>query len=135
MFLEKFASPYLLLLVPFLYYILPYIREKALIRIPGPFAARFTNLWLMKQCRQGKRYKAVDAAHKKYGKVVRIQPHHVSIADPDAIPIIYGHGNGFLKRYGYNSLSSSLTAADVLKRVLRRLRINQARPLQHKGSR
>ena len=52
---------------------------------------------MMWQARKGKRYRAVDACHKKYGKVVRIQPDHVSIADPDAIPIIYGHGNGFLK--------------------------------------
>lgn len=98
MIISSFASPYLLLLLPFLYYLLPYIRHKALLGIPGPFAARFTNLWLMWQCRQGKRYKSVDEAHKKYGKVVRIQPNHVSIADPDAIQIIYGHGNGFLKR-------------------------------------
>jgi benzoate 4-monooxygenase len=39
----------------------------------------------------------VDEAHKKYGKLVRIQPNHVSIADASAIPIVYGHGNGFLK--------------------------------------
>ena len=60
--------------------------------------AAFSNLWLMYQCRLGRRYKAVDEAHKKYGKLVRIQPNHVSIADPDAIGVIYGHGNGFLKR-------------------------------------
>jgi benzoate 4-monooxygenase len=54
---------------------------------------------LLAQCRQGRRYLAVDAAHKKYGTLVRIQPHHVSVADADAIPIIYGHGNSFLKRY------------------------------------
>ena len=53
----------------------------------------------MYQARRGRRYLAVDAAHKKYGKVVRIQPNHVSIADGDAIQIIYGHGNGFLKAY------------------------------------
>ena len=41
----------------------------------------------------------MDEAHKKYGKLVRIQPDHVSVADPDAIGVIYAHGNGFLKRY------------------------------------
>jgi benzoate 4-monooxygenase len=90
-------TPYALLIIPILYYILPYVRQKALINIPSPFPAQFSNLWLMYQCRHGRRYLAVDAAHKKYGKVVRIQPNHVSIADPDAIQIIYGHGNGFLK--------------------------------------
>lgn len=97
MFLSAFLTPYALLVLSLLYYLLPYLRQKALIAIPAPFPAQFTNLWLMWQARHGRRYLAVDAAHKKYGKVVRIQPNHVSIADPDAIQIIYGHGNGFLK--------------------------------------
>ena len=97
MFLSSFIGPYLLLLLPVCYYLLPYIRNATLRKVPAPFPAAFTNLWLMSQCRRGKRYRAVDEAHKKYGKVVRLQPNHVSVADPDAIPIIYGHGNGFLK--------------------------------------
>lgn len=94
---DYLLTPYTLLLIPVLYYLLPYIRQKSLINIPAPFPAQFSNLWLMWQCRHGRRYLAVDEAHKKYGKVVRIQPNHVSIADPDAIQVIYGHGNGFLK--------------------------------------
>ena len=99
MFLSFLATPYLLLLAPLLYYVLPYFRSWSLRRIPAPFPAAFSNLWLMYQCRRGSRYLAVDRAHKRYGKMVRIQPNHISIADPDAIQIIYGHGNGFLKRY------------------------------------
>lgn len=98
MLLTTFISPYTLLLLPILYYILPYLRHWSLRKVPGPILAAFTNLWLMYQCRRGRRYIAVNDAHKKYGKVVRIQPNHVSIADADAIQIIYGHGNGFLKR-------------------------------------
>jgi benzoate 4-monooxygenase len=30
--------------------------------------------------------------------LVRLQPNHISVADPVAINAIYGHGNGFLKR-------------------------------------
>lgn len=81
------------------YYIAPFLLSNTSLRsIPGPFVARFSNLWLLLQARQGRRFLAVDAAHKKYGRFVRIQPDHVSIADERAIPIIYGHGNGFLKR-------------------------------------
>lgn len=93
-----FITPYTLLLLPILFYVLPWIRNRSLIRVPGPKLAAFSNLWLMTAARRGKRYLEVDAAHKKYGKVVRIQPHHVSIADENAIQTIYGHGNGFLKR-------------------------------------
>jgi benzoate 4-monooxygenase len=98
MLLSSFASPYVLLLLPVLYYLLPYLGNWSLRKVPGPLPAALSNLWLMYQCRRGRRYLAVDAAHKKYGKVVRIQPNHVSIADDAAINIIYGHGNGFLKR-------------------------------------
>jgi benzoate 4-monooxygenase len=98
MFLNYLFTPWAILAVPFLYYFLPYLRNWSIRDIPGPFLAKFTNLWLLLQARQGKRYLAVDQAHKKWGKLVRIQPNHVSVADDKAIQQIYGHGNGFLKR-------------------------------------
>jgi len=98
MFLSMLITPYALLALPLLYYLLPYFRKWSLRNIPAPFPAAFSNLWLMHQCRRGRRYQAVDDAHKRLGPVVRIQPNHISIADPDAIQIIYGHGNGLTKR-------------------------------------
>ncbi len=99
MLVSSVVSPWALVLLPVLYYILPYLRNWSLLKVPGPLPAALSNLWLMYQCRRGRRYLAVDDLHKKYGKVVRIQPNHVSIADDSAINTIYGHGNGFLKRY------------------------------------
>jgi benzoate 4-monooxygenase len=98
MLVSSFVSPWVFLLLPFLYFLLPYIRNRSLRSVPGPLPAALSNLWLMYQCRRGRRYQAVDELHKRYGKVVRIQPNHVSIADDNAIAIIYGHGNGWLKR-------------------------------------
>jgi benzoate 4-monooxygenase len=97
MFLSFLFSWYTLLVVPVIYYVLPYLRNWSIRDIPGPIPAKLSNLWLLIQCRQGKRYLSVDEAHKKYGKLVRIQPNHVSVADDKAIQQIYGHGNGFLK--------------------------------------
>jgi benzoate 4-monooxygenase len=102
MFLTELLSPWFLLLVPVLYYVLPYLQFASIRDVPGPFLARFSNMWLLLQCRQGHRYKSVDEAHQKYGKFVRIQPNHVSIADPEAIQQVYGHGNGFLKSEYYD---------------------------------
>ena len=100
-------SPYTLFLLPLLFYLLPYLRNQSLLNIPGPLIARFSNLWLLLQSRRGRRYLAVDAAHKKYGQLVRIQPDHVSVADPEAIPIIYSHTGGWTKRFvPYNHSSS-----------------------------
>lgn len=91
-------SPYAIPIAIVLFFLVPYLTSNTGIRdIPGPFFAKFTNLWLLLQARQGKRYLSVDEAHKKYGKLVRIQPDHVSVADESAITDIYGHGNGFLK--------------------------------------
>lgn len=98
MFVTTLLSAWTLILLPVLYYLLPYLRNRSLRRIPGPFPAAFSDLWLLYQARRGRRYLAVDNAHKKYGVLVRIAPNHVSVADADAIPQIYGHGNGFLKR-------------------------------------
>lgn len=99
MILSSVLSAYTLLLVPVLFYLLPYLRARAIRHVPGPRLAAFSNLWLMYQCRRGRRYLAVDNAHKKYGPLVRIQPNHVSIAAAEAIPIVYSHTGGWTKRY------------------------------------
>jgi len=106
--LDVLLTPYTLLAIPILYYVLPYLRNWSIRDIPGPLFAKFSSLWLLLQARQGKRYLSVDAAHKKYGKLVRIQPNHVSVADDKAIVQIYGHGNGFLKAYVVPNYSSKL---------------------------
>ncbi|KAL1603567.1 hypothetical protein SLS60_005155 [Paraconiothyrium brasiliense] len=106
MFLTNLITPYTLLLLPVIYYILPYLRNWSIRAIPGPLAAKFSNLWLLYQARRGRRYLAVHNAHKKYGTLVRIAPNHVSIADAEAIPVIYGHGNGFLKSDYYDAFVS-----------------------------
>ncbi|KAL8800996.1 MAG: hypothetical protein Q9182_004788 [Xanthomendoza sp. 2 TL-2023] len=59
-----------------------------------------------KAARRGRRFLAVDAAHKHYGALVRIQPDHVSIADPDAIPVIYSHTGGWTKSNYYDAFVS-----------------------------
>ncbi|KAG4071074.1 hypothetical protein HA402_002746 [Bradysia odoriphaga] len=98
-----------LVFLPVLYYLLPWLNNKNIRDIPGPTIAAFSNLWLLYQCRKGKRFIAVDEAHKKYGTLVRIQPNHVSVADDQAINSIYGHGNGFLKSEYYDAFVSVRT--------------------------
>lgn len=97
-------SPYLLLALVAAYYILSYIQKWRLRDIPAPGLAAFTNFWLLLKARGGGRFEAVHDAHQKYGKMVRIAPGHVSIADDSAIQAIYGHGNGFLKSYVFAAI-------------------------------
>ena len=99
-------SPYTIPIALVLFYLVPYLTSNTTLKtVPGPFPAKFTNLWLLLQARQGKRYQSVNEAHAKYGKLVRIQPNHVSIADESAISVVYGHGNGFLKSYVSRTVS------------------------------
>lgn len=70
--------------------------------IPAPLGAQISNLWLAMVTRLRGRSLYVDRAHGRLGKMVRIQPNHVSIADESAIAAIYGHGNGFLKADFYD---------------------------------
>jgi len=102
MFLSLLFTPWTLLALPVLFFILPYMRNWSIQDVPGPFLAKFTNLWYLYECRRCRRYLTVHNAHAKYGKLVRVQPNQVSIADPDAIPVIYGHGTGFLKAYDHS---------------------------------
>ena len=137
MFLTFLLTPYSLLLLPLAFYLLPYLRSNAIRDIPGPLFAAFSNFWLLYHCRRGKRFVAVDAAHKKYGKLVRIQPNHISVADPEAIPIIYSHGGGWLKRCvpcASSSIPCGVCILNRVQRLLRCLSLHSSWSLQHSTS-
>ncbi|KAL5499093.1 hypothetical protein ACEPAH_1611 [Sanghuangporus vaninii] len=70
--------------------------------ISGPLLAKFSDAWLGWVAAHGHRSEVVNDLHKKYGSFVRLAPNHVSICEPDAIPIIYGHGNGTIKSDFYD---------------------------------
>lgn len=81
-----------------LYYVVPYFTTyKHLRNIPGPFLAKFSNIWIASGARKGKKFAWVDSAHGEYGKVVRVGYNHVSIATPEGLQAVYAHGNGFVK--------------------------------------
>ncbi|KAL3473357.1 cytochrome P450-domain-containing protein [Aspergillus californicus] len=104
------ASPagaaYIVLGLLVAYYVIPYLQTYRLSDIPAPGFAAWSNFWLMLQARRGHRFLTVDEAHKKHGKLVRIAPRHISIADDAAIQAVYGHGNGFLKADFYDAFVS-----------------------------
>lgn len=66
-------------------------RNAKLDHIPGPFFARYTNLYsLYNSWRAGQDTDFLHYLHRKYGDVVRTAPRMVSVADPEAVELIYG---------------------------------------------
>ena len=65
--------------------------------LPGPFVAKFTNLWRLSSTLWGHHERRLQKLHEKYGSVVRIGPKAISISDPDAIKDIYGLKANFPK--------------------------------------
>jgi hypothetical protein len=66
-------------------------------RYPGPFLARFTDLWRVVDVSHDHHEQTMIALHRQYGSVVRIGPNTVSISSPDYIPRIYGINKGYVK--------------------------------------
>ena len=65
--------------------------------IPGPLVAGYTNLWRLYVARGRRPELEHIRLHEKYGNLVRLGPRVVSVADPEAIKVIYGLNAGFVK--------------------------------------
>jgi cytochrome P450 len=65
--------------------------------IPGPAAAAYTKYWRLYDVWKGKSHLTAIEIHRKHGVLVRIAPNHVSVSDPDFIPIIYNIKEDYTK--------------------------------------
>ena len=65
--------------------------------IPGPFFAKFTNLWRFFDTYGGRAELTHRILHEKYGSVVRLGPNVVSISDPKLLRTIYNTRGDYLK--------------------------------------
>jgi hypothetical protein len=65
--------------------------------IPGPFVAKYSRLWKLHSVWKGNHQDTAVGLHQTHGPLVRIGPRHISVGDPDAIPVIYGLNKGFTK--------------------------------------
>ncbi|CAI6334871.1 unnamed protein product [Periconia digitata] len=70
------------------HFVLAYLRS-SLKKLPGPFAAKFTNLWRLRVHYKQTHIETTQALHKKYGDVVQLGPNVVSLADPRLVKIVY----------------------------------------------
>ena len=78
------------LLVSLLAYVVYQRYFSSLSRLPGPFLASITSLWIAHAYWRQDFHHYVIELHKKYGLVVRVGPDAVSVSDVDSIKVIYG---------------------------------------------
>ncbi|KAL9041456.1 MAG: hypothetical protein Q9180_001271, partial [Flavoplaca navasiana] len=102
--LSSALEPAVALLVAFCtVYIIQQTVWSPLKSVPGPFFARFSNLWQLFVFYQGKQAQVLRRLHDRYGPVVRIGPRHISLNQPSLIKAIYGlsTSGGFTKSIRY----------------------------------
>ncbi|KAK3072404.1 hypothetical protein LTR53_006897, partial [Teratosphaeriaceae sp. CCFEE 6253] len=65
--------------------------------VPGPFLAKFTDLWRLHVVWRRNSHDTYLKLHKQHGDLVRVGPNCVSISKPDMISTIYGIQKGYIK--------------------------------------
>lgn len=60
-----------------------------LAKIPGPFLASISRLWVVLNTSRGNMEHVQRALHQKYGPLIRIAPNEIACAYPDALKQIY----------------------------------------------
>ncbi|KAJ5738183.1 cytochrome P450 [Penicillium malachiteum] len=91
-----YAVPVLLSLL--LWTLLRNALEPGLVDIPGPFIAKFTDLWRLYKGWQWKFKEDIPSLHQKYNStVIRVGPKMISCSDPKAVELIYGFHTKFKK--------------------------------------
>lgn len=88
--------PYIVVSI-FVFYTTSNYYKRGLHRFPGPFWARYTDLWRLIDV-YGRRPDITHLKlHRQYGDVVRLGPNTLSFADPKAVKAIYGLNKGYTK--------------------------------------
>ncbi|KAJ9142647.1 putative Cytochrome P450 benzoate 4-monooxygenase [Pleurostoma richardsiae] len=95
-----------------LFYAIPYLSDNLRLNgYPGPVLARFSHFWSLYWSRKHQLSYTIYDLHKKHGDFVRLSPDHVSVAHPDSIRDVLGHGNGFLKSdfyYAFDNIEHNI---------------------------
>ena len=96
--------------------------------IPGPFFARFSNLWRLISTASGRHELTLQKLHNRHGSVVRIGPNVLSISDPEVIESIYGYKSDFIKVINFSTISSLHSPVVLTKAATRAISPRSCRP-------
>ncbi|RFU24149.1 hypothetical protein B7463_g12191, partial [Scytalidium lignicola] len=101
--------------------------------IPGPFLAKWTNLWLILLDNSGKRSETLHKLHKEYGPVIRIGPNQLSFSSRQAMHDIYSGNSNYVKAPAYGAPASVAQVEPIVSehvsKLVDALESNIARPV------
>lgn len=95
LFLQVFGSIVIIITSNFIW---AYIKSP-IKNIPGPFFAKFTNLWRFFDTWGGRPDLTQRILHERHGAAVRMGPNMVSLSDPKLLRTIYNVKGNYLKVY------------------------------------
>ena len=72
--------------------------------VPGPFLARFSDLWRAYKEYNGLLRSELTKLHAKHGPLVRYGVRSISVSDPSVVDMVYGSRSGFVVAHSYNVL-------------------------------
>ncbi|KAI1178212.1 cytochrome P450 [Nemania sp. FL0916] len=80
---------------------------------PGPFLAKFTDLWRAYQLYHGNLREKLLELHSRHGSIVRYGVRSISINDPEVIKVAYGSRAGFITADSYKVLLGHQNGKDI----------------------
>ncbi|USP74120.1 hypothetical protein yc1106_01394 [Curvularia clavata] len=101
-------------------------------KIPGPFAAKLTELWRTWKLSQGNWHIDILELHRKYGPVVRVAPNEVAFIDKVGLTKVYGHLSSAKKTPWYsvwdvpNASKGFFSSIDIKEHAFLRKRVSNA---------
>ncbi|KAJ4352017.1 uncharacterized protein N0V89_007363 [Didymosphaeria variabile] len=96
-------------------YVLAYSRSP-LKKIPGPFLAKFSDLWRLFNAYEKKHITTQLQLHEKYGDYVQLGPNVVSVADPSLVKTIYSTRGTFLKSDFY-AINDAMQDGKIIQNI------------------
>ncbi|KAF2119518.1 cytochrome P450 [Lophiotrema nucula] len=101
--------------VLFARYVIAYLNSP-LKSIPGPFLARFSDVWRFWNHYRRQHIETQKGLHEKYGDVVRLGPNTVSLNDPSLLKTIYTTRGTFIKS-DYYTVNDALQDGHLIQNI------------------
>ncbi|ROV94565.1 hypothetical protein VMCG_08146 [Cytospora schulzeri] len=86
-------------------------------KYPGPFLARYTNLWRLYHTSRGSLHLVYQKLHERHGHIVRVGPNVVDVDLPELVKPVFGEVKGDWKKTEFYHGSSALLNGKIVHNI------------------